>query len=95
MLGAETMFDLWMIIVRWLVVLFTGKIEFARKVYSPVPVRADSGPHRGESYPASSPSIGWMTMRLDPVPRKRVSPDRALTQGVLPTRRTLMPRGGA
>ena len=89
------MFDLLTIIVRWLGVLFTGKIELAGKAYSPVPVRADSGPRRGEFCPASSPSIGWMTMRLDPVLWKFVSPDRALARGVAATRLRLMPRGGA
>lgn len=65
--GSKTMFDLLMVIVRWLVVLFRGGYTAARSEYCPAPVGVNSGRRRSECFPAGSPCIGWMTMRLDPV----------------------------
>jgi hypothetical protein len=61
------MMDMLMIIVRWLVGLLPGGLVIARSEFVPLPVRADFGLRRGGCYPASSPGVGWMTMRLDSV----------------------------
>ena len=58
-----------MIIVRWLAMLSAGgmhsslETSIARSRFGRI-----SGPRRGEYFPARFPSVGWMTMRLDPVP---------------------------
>ena len=59
------MIDALMIIVRWLVGLLPGGLTIARREFAPIPVRADFGLRRGGCYPARSPGVGWMTLRLD------------------------------
>jgi hypothetical protein len=61
------MIDVLMIIVRWLVGLLPGNLAIARREFALIPIRADFGLRRGGCYPASSPGVGWMTMRLDSV----------------------------
>ena len=56
-----------MIIVRWLVGFLPGGLAIARNEFVPLPVQADFGLRRGGCYPASSPGVGWMTMRHDSV----------------------------
>ncbi len=72
------MIDLLMIMIRWVAGLVLGGETVARREFLPVPVRAEFGPRRDGCYPASSPGVGWMTMRLDPVPPAHVLSQSAL-----------------
>jgi hypothetical protein len=67
MAGFKTMIELMLIILRWIAGFFLGDDFFARRELLLVPVRADFDSRRGGCYPTSSPGVGWMTMRLDPV----------------------------
>jgi hypothetical protein len=89
------MIDLLMIMIRWVAGLVFGDEMVARREFLPVPVWADFGPRRSGYYPGSSPGIGWMTMRLDPVPRVHVLSQFALARDALATRPRSMPPRGA
>ena len=74
------MIDLLMIMIRWVAGLVPGGETVAHREFLPVPVRAEFGPGRDGCYPASSPGVGWMTMRLDPVLPAHVLSQSALAQ---------------
>jgi hypothetical protein len=61
------MIDLLAIIIRWLAGVLPGGEAVARARCLPLLASAGCGPRLGGCYPASSPGIGWMTMRLDPI----------------------------
>jgi hypothetical protein len=93
--GTETTLDLRLIIVRWLTLLFRGGMKSVRGEYCLAPVRADFGPRRGQFRPARFPSVGWMTMRLDLVPRAGELFDRARVRGRWAACLRWLPRRGA
>jgi hypothetical protein len=105
MCRVETMIDLLMIIIRWVAGLLPGDSLIARRKFLPIPIRADFGPFRKGCCPGNSPGVGWMTMRLDPVPLVRVpSPADVGVAIQLPSQHLLsltavrppsMPRDGA
>jgi hypothetical protein len=95
MFGTETMFDVFLIIVRWLALLFRDGVNSVRGEYCLAPVRADFDPRRGEFFPARVPSVGWMTMRLDGFPPAGALLDRARLRGCWAARLRWLPRGGA
>jgi hypothetical protein len=95
MCGVGTMIDMLMIILRWMAGLLPGGAMLVRREFLPIPVRADFGPCRGGFYPASSPGVGWMTMRLDPVPYAHVLSRPAPARMAGATCPRSMPRDGA
>lgn len=89
--GDAVMIDLLTIMIRWVVGLLWGGEAVAPREFLLVPVQADCGPRRDGYYPASSPGVGWMTMRLDPVLPAHVLSQSALARGALATRPRSMP----
>jgi len=80
------MMDLLVMVIQWIAGLLPGGDTIARGEFVPIPVRADFSSRRGGSYPASSPGVGGMTMRLDSVPRAHVLSQSAFARGAWATR---------
>ena len=75
------MFDLLMIIIiRWLTGVLPGGDVCARAKLLRAPVLAEVDPWQVGVYPATSPGLGWMMLRLEPVPRAYVSSRSALAR---------------